>query len=300
MEMAIMRRGYLTCGCFTILWLLGPLLAATTCEPVSDETAIRLGKFMHDKLDFPQTITLMAFKIESVGDTCFKRVHFRPREQDTGLNIVVYVSPDNRFVTRDLLDTTVNPSEQRLHAQEDMRKRLAEGDFPSKGPATGPITIVMFSDFQCPYCKQAVDILNSALAAEQNTTARIVFRHLPLPGHSWARQAAEMAACAYKQNDQAFWHLHDFLFSKQEELTSENLSDKVISVLDGQLNVGQYLECVAARQETARIDEDIAFAAEQRIRSTPTLFINGQRREGLPEFAEIRNLVKRSGNAANN
>src|SRR5260221_460900 len=136
-------------------------------------------------------------KVEPVGGTWFKRVQFRPQEQETGLKIVMYVSPDNRFLSRDLLGTTPSPAEQRRQAQEGTQKGLTEGAFPSKGPAKAPMTIVMFSDFECPYCKQAVDVLNRALGAEQSKI-RIVFRHLPLPGHSWARQAAEMAACAYK------------------------------------------------------------------------------------------------------
>lgn len=267
------------------------VLADAKCEPLSADRAARVAEYMHDRLDFFQAVTLEVYGIEAIGDTCFKRVQLRPREQDKGLKILVYVSPDNRFVSRELFDTAVNPMEQRRKAQEELRRRLTEGRVPSKGPIAAKTSVVMFLDFQCPYCKQALDVLNTAVGADQDKV-RIMFRHMPLPGHQWARQAAEMAACAYVQSDEAFWRFHDWIFRYQVDITSDNLSQKAMSILHGRVDMGEYERCVAAHQEAARIDDDIALATQLRIRVTPTLFINGQRKEGVPEASEIRDLIR--------
>jgi protein-disulfide isomerase len=89
--------------------------------------------------------------------------------------------------------------------------QLLDGEYAALGPATAPVTVVVFSDFECPYCKK----LRALLAAEPLITGgkvRLVFRHMPMQSHKWAQKAAEAAVCAQLQNGDAFWHLHDSLF----------------------------------------------------------------------------------------
>jgi protein-disulfide isomerase len=98
---------------------------------------------------------------------------------------------------------------------------LAQNRGTSKGNATAPVTIVEFSDFQCPYCKKLAETMNQ-LSPDERAKVRVVFHHLPLPMHAWARTAAEAAGCAQLQGPEVFWGMHDQLFANQDKLDQES------------------------------------------------------------------------------
>src|SRR6185437_4809945 len=103
---------------------------------------------------------------------------------------------------------------------------LADNRGPSKGSATAPVTSVEFSDFECPYCKKFTDIL-AQVWPEEKDQVRVVFHHMPLSIHPWARVAAEGAACAQLQSADAFWSMHDQIFQHQEDITAANVKQKL-------------------------------------------------------------------------
>jgi protein-disulfide isomerase len=101
-----------------------------------------------------------------------------------------------------------------------------------------------------------------------------------------------------------FWNVHDFLFMHQADLTLNNLNEKLIEMLRERTDVSvrQYEECVKERRTADQIEKDVAFAREHRVRAKPTVFINGERMEGVGNSEEIRRLIQRQiqGIAASN
>jgi predicted DsbA family dithiol-disulfide isomerase len=144
------------------------------------------------------------------------------------------------------------------------------GDGPSKGPADAKVTIIEFSDFQCPYCSRALPVLDELMKRYPNDL-RIVYRHLPLDQiHPRARPAAEASACADDQGK--FWPYHDLLFSNSKALEDEDLKRYATDV---GLDAAVWEECMAAAKFRAKIQDDLQAGRDAGLSSTPAFLING-------------------------
>lgn len=142
--------------------------------------------------------------------------------------------------------------------------------FYSLGPKDAPITIVEFSDFQCPFCRRWHSETYEPLLAAYPGKIRIVYRHLPLVSiHPDAFSAAEAAMCAGDQN--VFWQYHDKLFS------SESLGNAVYEQYAQELSLDlpTFVDCITEHKFQEAIQADSDFAINLGVRSTPTFFVNG-------------------------
>ena len=138
------------------------------------------------------------------------------------------------------------------------------------GPADAPITMVEFSDYQCPYCRRWHDEVYEPLLAAYPDKIKFVYRHLPLTSiHPDAFPAAEAAMCAGEQN--AYWQFHEKLFSN--EALGETIYVQYAQDLG--LDMKSFEACVSDRKYQEAVQADVDFALDLGIRSTPTFFING-------------------------
>ena len=138
------------------------------------------------------------------------------------------------------------------------------------GPADAPITIVEFSDYQCPFCRRWHAEVYEPLLAAYPGQIRLVYRHLPLTSiHPDAMSAAEAAMCAGEQD--AYWPYHEKLFGSE----SLGNSTYVQYAQDLNLNMGTFEACLSDHKYQQAVQEDSDFALNLGIRSTPTFFING-------------------------
>jgi hypothetical protein len=144
-------------------------------------------------------------KEELVGDTCYRALTFEGSTAFSKWQVTMYLSPDQRFLTSELMDTTIDPVQQARQEAEAAMAQLAQNRGSSKGDDHAPVTIVEFSDFECPYCRRFAGLLDEVWPEERDSV-RVVFHHMPLSMHPWARAAAEGAACAQLQTSDAFWH----------------------------------------------------------------------------------------------
>jgi len=202
-------------------------------------------------------------------------------------------SPDFRFLTSELLDSRLDPAEEALRQARAIAKKLTAGDAASLGPKDAPVTLVLFSDFQCPFCSQMAAGLMREIIPADGDKIRLIFRNFPLPMHTWARAAAEATACARKQSDDYFWPLHDYIFAHQRELTIDNMASRVsqqASTVDG-FDLLRFKSCVDQKETASMVDQDLALGGEMKVNGTPTLFINGQRVAGY-RAEEIRTLIR--------
>ena len=155
---------------------------------------------------------------------------------------------------------------------------------PFKGPATAPVTMITFSDFQCPYCVRVNPTLK-ALEAKYPGKLRIAFRDFPLGIHREARKAAEAGQCAAEQGK--FWEMHDKMFANQQKLQPDSL--KVFAKEIGLEGAG-FASCLDSGKTAARVAADMALGAKHGVTGTPTFFINGRYLSGahsIEKFAEI-------------
>jgi protein-disulfide isomerase len=170
---------------------------------------------------------------------------------------------------------------------EPLRASIASAGFPSKGPANAPVTIVEFSDFECPYCGGLFPTLQQ-IEKNYSQHVRIVYRQFPLNNiHPSAQKAAEASLCANEQ--QKFWEFHDSMFANQRELSIADLKQRAV---DLKLNPQTFNQCLDSSKHAPAIEADIQEGARHGVTGTPALFINGRLLSGNQPYAEIRDVIE--------
>jgi protein-disulfide isomerase len=186
-----------------------------------------------------------------------------------------YVSKDGKFLFRgELSDMTKDPLAEN-------RANIQMNDAPSLGDAKAPVTLVEYSDFECPVCRNLHDVLRGML---QNYAGkvRVVFKDFPIEQiHPWARTAAIAGRCAYQQDPKAFWKMYDFIYDNQELISAANAWTKMADYA-GQsgLDAGAFKSCMASPEAGAAVNASRANGQKLEVNSTPTVFVNGRRLVG--------------------
>ena len=158
-------------------------------------------------------------------------------------------------------------------------------DGPAKGPADAPVTIVEFSDFECPYCARVVPTLEQ-VKEKYGDQVRIVFRQFPLDMHPNAAKAAEAALCANEQGK--FWEMHDAMFADQKKLAVADL--KATAGTLG-MDAAAFGSCLDSGKHGPKVKEDMKAGVLAGVSGTPALFVNGRFLNGAVPFEAIAEVV---------
>ena len=186
-----------------------------------------------------------------------------------------YISRDGKYLFRgDLSDMTKDPLAE-------SRAQIQMKDAPSLGDAKAAVTLVEYSDFECPVCRSLHDVLRGMLPNYAGKV-RLVFKDFPLEQlHPWARTAAIAGRCAYQQDPQAFWKMYDFIYDNQEIISAANAWTKMTDYA-GQsgLDADAFKACMAGPEAGAAVNASRANGQLLDVNSTPTVFVNGRRLVG--------------------
>jgi protein-disulfide isomerase len=254
----------------------------------------------------PSEETVNAFMKQMFGydpSVSWKVVSIRPAEAQGIAEVIVVVSnaqgqQNNRlYVTSDgkhALVGDIIPFGARPFDQ--IREELVQkADGPSVGPADAPVTVVEFSDLQCPHCKDAQPTIDKLLADEKSV--RLVFQNFPLQSHDWAAKAAAYADCVGRSSNDAFWKFIRSVYDTQKEISIANADEKLTALADQTGVKGPDTAACAAKPETVgRVQRSVALGTSLEVNGTPTLFVNGRKisnvgglpyevLKGLTEFA---------------
>jgi protein-disulfide isomerase len=164
---------------------------------------------------------------------------------------------------------------------------------PSYGKAGAPVTIVVYGDFQCPVCKVEAEVMRKNLVQNFPDKVQVYFKDFPLESiHPWARAASNTGRCIYKQDPQAFWKFHDWIYENQEGVTPDTLNSKVMTWA-GTAGVDsiQLGRCVEGKVTEKEVAQNMAEGRGLGLSATPTLYINGRKFEGALEWPIMQQLV---------
>jgi protein-disulfide isomerase len=190
-----------------------------------------------------------------------------------------YVSKDGKYLVRgEVSDLSKDPLAEN-------RARIEIKDSPSLGDAKAPVTLVEFSDFECPVCRRLHDVLRGILP--NYPQVRIVFKDFPIESlHPWARTAALAGRCAYQQDPKSFWKVYDAIYDQQELISASNAWSKMTDfAAEASLNADAFKACMASPETAAAVDASRANGQQLEVNSTPTVFVNGRRLVGADEHA---------------
>jgi protein-disulfide isomerase len=284
------------CG---LLWGWGLHLEAQApgCpQALSENQKKTLTDYVRKKYKLVDTIALTLKNDTMVRGACFRELTFEGKSAFKTWELTLYASPDARFLSSDLFDTTFDPALEKRAKDEALLKGLTQGPSATRGPANAPVTIVEFSDFQCPFCGKFARILDEALSSE-GKDVRVVFHHMPLSMHPWARMAAEAAGCAQLQSNEAFWSLHDRIFQGQTAITAGNAKEKLAEFASATKGIDAtvFEKCLATGMSVGLVLKDMNVAESYQVNATPTVFINGHRLKGVDSAAKLREMMRRRG-----
>lgn len=182
----------------------------------------------------------------------------------------VFISKDGKtFIRGEMFNMNADPFAEN-------RSKLHTEGAPSLGPANAKVTLIEFSDFECPHCLELHNVLKDIQA--KYPQLRIVHKDFPISQiHPWAETAAIAGRCAFQQSPSAFWKLSDFLFSNQDLISASNVWDKVTQFAgDANLDQDAFKACMASPDAKKAVDDSVQQGQALGITGTPAVYINGR------------------------
>jgi protein-disulfide isomerase len=276
----------LNCACTALAVLLscGRLCAADASPPKLDKP--KLEAYIRYAEAFTSDVQ---FSIDDPIPSAYPgyfRVVAHLTKGNNRLDRVYYVTPDGqRFINGAVWNLKDSPFLDTLDH--------LPTDGPSFGPATAKVTIVVFSDFECPYCRELAKTLRDNIPQKYPNDVRVIFKDFPIASlHPWARAAAEASHCIADQKIPAFWAFHDWVFEHQQEVTASNVRDGVLNFarING-LDAEKIAACIDSHAPAAIVDQSLRAGQALQIEQTPTMFINGRLVGGAISWEQLQTLI---------
>ena len=244
---------------------------STTAEEVTEGVAVDAHQTQNEKLIFTQFLLPGAILLAALiisGTLLFTR----------GGNGTAQIGGSGANQPTDKVDIKISPDDHVL------------------GSKNAKVTIVEFSDFQCPFCRSFWSDTLPEIKKNYIDTgkAKFVYKHYPLDFHPGARPAAEASECAEDQG--TFWEFHDKVFEEQTKLGQGTIQFgkpeivKWVAALG--LNMDQFSECFNSGKYSQRVSDDMAQGSKAGVGGTPTTFVNGQKVVGAQPFASFQTAVE--------
>jgi len=199
---------------------------------------------------------------------------------------VLYVSSDGKHaVAGEIMPFGAKPF-------EDARLKLEKGvNGFSRGPAQAAVTIVEFTDMQCPHCAKAAPTMDQLVALEPD--ARFVLQNFPLPAHNWAEKAAAYVDCVGRASNEAVWKFVDKTFADQSNITEANADEKLKAIATASgVKADEIAACAVKPETKARIEASIALGKSVNVTGTPAIFINGRQVSGGAPVESLQKIVQ--------
>ena len=231
-------------------------------------------------------------KVPTVSESDVAAFYQANQSRVQGATLDQVRQPIKNYLTQQRMETVREEFLDTLRAKtpvkmslEPPRLTIATAGSPSRGPASAPVEIVEFSDFQCPFCLRAHPTVDQVLKT-YGDRVRFVYRHYPLPGHPAARPAAEASECAAEQGK--FWPYHDRLFATQSKLSDTDLKQDAVELgMDG----AKFNACVESHKYAAKVESDLRAGQEAGVDGTPAFFINGRLISGAQPFEAFKKII---------
>ena len=200
---------------------------------------------------------------------------------------VYYITPDGKHV----IAGSVWPLEKNPFA--DTLAHLPTAG-PSFGPADARVNIVVFSDFECPYCREFAKTVRDNIPKKYPADVRVVFEDFPLDAiHKWARAAAEASHCLAEQKPEAFWAFHDWIFEHQQEVNDGNVREKALNIAKTQnLDLSKASGCMDTHATAGIVEQSLNAGRILQVQQTPTIFVNGRIIPGAVSWPTLDSVIQ--------
>ena len=268
--------------------VLGAALAQTAAPPAKsalDKTV--LEAYLRHLLAYPSQVKVEIEDPKPSELPGFQQVRIRASAGQAREERLFYVSNDGqKLFQTTVYDVSKNPFEREM-------KLLQTELQPSLGTPGAPVVIVVFSDFQCQFCREEAKTLREKLIQTYPTQVRLYFKDLPLTQiHPWSLPAAQAGRCIFRDRPLAFWDYHDWVFERQDQINEQNFRQKLNEYAASKgLDVEKLNQCIDSAATLPEIQASVQEAQALGVHSTPTLFINGRKIASAIRWENLKQLI---------
>jgi protein-disulfide isomerase len=275
-----MKLGRIWCALVTLL-----VVVAVGAAPAVTIDNDKLVSYYRSKASVPPTQKIVVTNVKKSALDKHVEGTLEVGEEPALQRVPFVASEDGRYVVfGDVEDISVDPMKATM-SKIDLR------GFPSKGGSDARVTIVEYSDFQCPFCSRAHATMEQLLT-EYGDKVKLYYKNYPLPFHAWAEPAAIAAECARQQTPDAFWTVHEGLFAGQKDLTSTNVKEKVAGMLGAsKIDMSKFNDCFDNKKSLADVNAQKAEGLALGIKGTPGFVINGRLVSGAQPIEEFKKII---------
>ncbi len=245
----------------------------------------KIGQYIRKAFNIPPNV---AVSVQEGGDTKIPgmkaiKVQFTAERGSQVQD--AWITPDQKtLVVGRVLDMTVDPFKENL-------AKINLSNAPVKGSEAAKVTIIEYTDFQCPYCSRAHTTVEQLLK-DYDGKVKVAYKALPLNIHNWAEDSAVAAACVSEQNKEAFWNYASYFFQNQTTLTKENLNQKIFEMAKtNNLDEAALKTCIDSKKTLPQVQADIKEAQALGFQSTPSFVVNGRPVIGAKPIEEFKQII---------
>jgi protein-disulfide isomerase len=271
---------------FAAMFLVGGIVLSAGFAGAAGDGTEQLIKYYRKKANLPpaQKVAVTGLKDSSIKGA--KEGTLEIGEGAAAQKVGFIASPDLKYAMFGAIeDVTVDPS------MAVMKKIDLKGQ-PHKGPDSAKVTIVEYSDFQCPFCSKGYQTMEKQVLTTYGDKVKFYYKNYPLPFHPWAKKGAIAAECAKEQKPDAFWKLYSGLFENQGSITPDNVKEKATGFLEGTgVDMTKWNDCFDNQKTAAAVDAQMQEGTNVGVRGTPGFIINGRLVSGAQPFENFKNII---------
>ena len=266
-----------------------PAAAGAPANLDKPELAGRIKRYYESSGDIPPDVDVSVAELGGSDIPGLTKGKLRLARGAQSQEMAFFVSNDGRwFLQGDPIDLTVDPV---AHIMETIK--VTDND-PKRGAATSPVTVVEYSDFQCPFCARAEKIVQEEVLAKYGDKVRFVYKQFPLTSiHPWAEPASLIGLCVFKQNgNDAYWKYHAAVFEKQKDVPTENPTAQLLAIAkESGADEAKVKACLDAEETKPLVAASLEEAEKIGVDSTPTFFINGRKLSGAQPLEAFQAII---------
>ena len=254
------------------------LMPPAACKAASSQASYAVAKIEEKRKDCDKLVSKLCGELGKDSETC-KMVQTQTKNfppERCSMMLGRYNDVLAELKKMESANKPIDPAKQQL---------IAAADAPSYGPADSKVTLVEFSDFQCPFCSRAATAMKE-LKTKYGTKVHFVFRQFPLSFHQNAHLAAEASLAAHAQGK--FWEFHDKVFDNQKAIERDALEKYAKEV---GVKIDAFKKALDGKEFAAKVDSDMKLGNDVAVSGTPTMFINGKRVQNPTDTAAVSKMI---------
>jgi protein-disulfide isomerase len=265
---------------------LAPAVAAQALNQAA--TREKIIQYVRQRFNIPDTVKLTVSEFRDSAYTDFYQTLVTVDDGKDKKSQPFFVSKDGRYLVEGNIFTLGGDP------RKEIVRLISMEDQPTQGPANAPVTIVEYSDLECPTCAKLHEMLETDIIPKYGDKVRVVFKEFPLAEiHDWALTAAVAAQCAYQIDPSKFIAFRTAVFQNQTTLNADHIRDLLLHLgAEAELDNVKLATCIDSQTSLPRVEASLHEGQALGVGSTPTTFVNGRSVVGAPTPADLYKLIE--------